>query len=386
MDNKKVEILFCGDLAPIGTNEKLLLDGIDLFSDVRSEIQKSDIVFVNLEAPLTNSNNKILKNGPCLKANPKVITNIKKAGFNLVGLANNHIMDYGKQGLTDTIQSCKQEDIDTIGAGNNLEEAQKIFYKTVDNVQIAIIAIAEHEFSIASKYSAGSAPLDIIDNYNQIKEAKSNADVVIVTLHGGNEYFQYPRPLLRKACKHFIDLGVDAVICHHIHTVGAYEEYQEKFISYGLGNFLFDSTEEKKNWDKGYMVRLSIDKSLENEISFEIIPYSQHIDYPGIKKLKGNDKELFLKELENINDTLKNNELWLKKWDDWCEKKSKSYIVSNYLPFKFRGIGVITRNINLSKILSLKNTIPSKLNYLECESHREVLVNILKNKIFYNEK
>ena len=376
----KIKLLFCGDLAPIGKNEKLMIEGTDLFNDIISDIKDADVSFVNLEAPITMNNRKILKNGPCLKSNPKTIESIKKSGLNLIGLANNHIMDYGEEGLNDTLYSCKIANIDTVGAGENLTASQKVYYKKLNNVTIAIIAIAEHEFSIAEEKKAGSAPLDMIENYNQIKEAKENADIVIVTLHGGNEYFQYPRPGLRKVCKHFIDLGVDAVICHHIHTVGAYEVYKDKFISYGLGNFLFDSTDNKVNWDKGYMVKLSIDIQLKTKIEYEIIPYSQQISNPGIKKLENNEKKSFLQELDNINKILQNNELWLKEWDMWCKEKSKSYIVNNYLPFKFRGIGLITRNINLSNILALKNTIPSKLNFIECESHKEVLVNVL-NKI-----
>lgn len=386
MENNIIEVLFCGDLAPIMRNEKLLLEGRDLFKDIKEDIEKANISFVNLEVPLTNSNNQITKNGPCLKANPNVINVIKKAGFNLIGLANNHIMDYGEAGLNDTIDCCIKENLDIVGAGKDVKESQKIFYKKIENLTIAIIAIAEHEFSIATHKNAGSAPLDTIDNYNQIKEAKDNADIVILTLHGGNEYFQYPRPRLRKVCKHFIDLGVDSVICHHIHTVGAYEVYKDKFISYGLGNFLFDSTDNKMNWDKGYMVKLFIDVELKNKITYEIIPYSQNIKNPGIKKLKGVDKNKFIKDLNHINTILQDEKLWLQQWDRWCEKKSKSYIVGHYLPFKFRGIGLISRSIDISKILSLQNTIPSKLNYLECESHREVMINILNKRIGKNEK
>jgi poly-gamma-glutamate synthesis protein (capsule biosynthesis protein) len=379
MDNKNIELLFCGDLAPIGRNEKLILDGVDLFEDVKSDIKKADLAFVNLEAPLTRSNHKIIKNGPCLKANPKTINAIKNAGFNLIGLANNHIMDYDEQGLIDTQNSCVKVGLDIVGAGKNLKESQAIYYKKIKKTTIAIIAIAEHEFSIADEDNAGCAPLDMIDNYNQIKEAKANADIVVLTLHGGNEYFQYPRPGLRKACKHFVDLGVDAVICHHIHTVGAYEEYKGKFISYGLGNFLFDSEVSNKNWDKGYMVKLDIDEN--NKINYEIIPYIQNIQISGIKKLKDNEKELFLKDLNTINTTLQDDKLWLEQWDELCKEKTKSYILGNYLPFRFRGIGVIAKLFDLSKLLSLKKIVPSKLNLLECESHREILVKILKDKI-----
>jgi hypothetical protein len=105
------------------------------------------------------------------------------------------------------------------------------------------------------------------------------------------------------------------------------------------------------------------------------------VNNPGLKKLEGDKKERFLDELHSINDVLKDNDLWLEKWREWCHDRSSSYIVSNYNPFKFRGVGIILRILNLTKILSIKNTIPVKLNFLECESHREVLIQSLKDKI-----
>lgn len=89
----------------------------------------------------------------------------------------------------------------------DLNSAQQSFVQEVKGVKVAIIAIVEHEFNQSENGGAGSAPIDPIDNYQQIKQAKEHADIVIVTLHGGNEYFLYPRPGLRKLCQHFIDLG-----------------------------------------------------------------------------------------------------------------------------------------------------------------------------------
>src|SRR5690606_40097485 len=109
---------------------------------------------------------------------------------------------------------------------SDIAKAQQPFIQDVKGVKIAIIALAEHEFNQSEDGGAGSAPIDPIENYQQIIQAKAQADVVIVTLHGGNEYFPYTRPGLRKICKHYIDLGADAVICHHLLVPGAYEYYE----------------------------------------------------------------------------------------------------------------------------------------------------------------
>lgn len=113
--------------------------------------------------------------------------------------------------------------------------------------------------STSPRRGPGSAPIDLVDNYQQITAAKKLADVVIVTIHGGNEYFPYPRPGLRKMCRHFIDLGVDAVICHHPHVPGAYEVYEGKPIYYSIGNLVFDQNLPKPGWEEGYFVELKFD-------------------------------------------------------------------------------------------------------------------------------
>ena len=167
------------------------------------------------------------------------------------GVSNNHILDYGTTGLADTIHACRSIGLSVTGAGMNLKQAQQPFVKDVGGIIVSIIALAEQEFNQAQTEMPGSAPLEPIENYKQIKEAREQSDVVIVTIHGGNEYFPYPRPGLRKICHFFIDLGVEAVICHHAHIPGAYEIYNDKPIIFSTGNFFFDSESRLKDWKWG---------------------------------------------------------------------------------------------------------------------------------------
>jgi len=152
------------------------------------------------------------------------------------------------------------------------------------NVKVAILAFAEREFSIAGTHSPGAAPLDVIENVRQIEEAKSLGHIVIITVHGGNEYFRYPRPGLRRVCRFYIDLGVHAVICHHPHVAGAFEIYKERPIFYSLGNLIFDHTKPPPGWNDGYAVKLTFAASNRRVqvISQEIIPYEQ--SFPAIVK------------------------------------------------------------------------------------------------------
>ena len=116
-----------------------------------------------------------------------------------------------------------------------------------------------------------------------------------MTLHGGNEYFPYPRPGLRKLCQHYIDLGVQAVVCHHPHVPGAYEYYNGKPIFYSLGNLIFDHENPPEDWNFGYMVKFEINKQKKVITNVEIIPYEQSVKLQGVKLLNGEKKDLYAK-------------------------------------------------------------------------------------------
>ena len=111
-----IKVLFAGDFAPCHKFEPLGIDlGCSLIDNEISKIaQDADISFVNLECPLTKSNSKKNKSGPSIKADPRCIDIIKN--FNLVGLANNHVLDYGERGLIETIKVCKDQNKNITGA------------------------------------------------------------------------------------------------------------------------------------------------------------------------------------------------------------------------------------------------------------------------------
>jgi hypothetical protein len=374
-----LSILFTGDFAPCRRFEKIVLAKKEtIFGDALPLIQNADISFVNLECPLTNSAKPIEKSGPAIKADPKCVEVLKD--FTIIGLANNHVMDFDTQGLEDTIEACESLDILTVGAGSNINEAQKFKIVERNGVKVAFIALAEHEFNQASEYKAGSAPIDAIDNYHQIMQAKKQADILIVTLHAGNEYFPYPRPKLRKLCHHYIDLGVEAVVCHHPHVPGAYEYYNGKPIFYSIGNFIFDNEKPPKEWDKGYMVRLDINKQHKSIENIELIPFEQSVQIAGIKLLRNEEKDNFLQQIESYKEILENKILYKEVWKEFVEKQANSYILRQYSPLLFRGLGFLGRNTSLSKIFVNNNNILAKLNILRCQSHHELLEAALELK------
>lgn len=374
-----LNVVFCGDFAPCRDFEKLILDKKEqVLGDALPLIQSADLSFVNLECPLTNHEQQINKSGPALKASPQCVDALMS--FSVVGLANNHSLDYGKKGLEDTISTCHEAGLPTVGAGVDINQAQLPYIQEVKGVKIAIIAVAEHEFNQSEGGGAGSAPIDPIENYQQIKKAKEEADIVIITLHGGNEYFPYPRPGLRKLCQYYIELGAEAVICHHPHVPGAYEYHKEKPIIYSLGNFIFDNSKPPQDWDLGYMAKLEVNAVKKQVVALELVPYKQAVEYGGIKLLQGSEKEALQKRVESYREKLESNGEWKKEWEKLVQNNTESYIVRQFFPISFRGLGLISRSLPLSKLLFNKRSSLHKINMLRCQSHQELLVAVLASK------
>lgn len=377
--SSSISILFAGDFAPCRGYESLVLrKGPEIFGNLQKNIAGADLSFLNLETPLCIKGEPIEKTGPNFNAHPDCIKAVKGAGFEVVGLANNHIMDFGKEGLEESILSCKSAGLTICGAGKNVAEAQQIPIIERRGLKIAYIAVAEHEFSIAGADRAGAAPLDPMDNTLQIESIRNQADLVFVSIHGGNEYFPLPRPGLRKLCRYYITRGADAVICHHPHVPGAYEIYKNKPIVYSLGNLIFDHPSPPEGWNEGYAVKLDYninDKKLSN---FKILPYTQSVVQGGLCRMSGTDETVFLKKMAAYNKILGDEDLYIKAWNDFCENKKNRLLMKHYLPVHFRGMRKLGKIINpeLFFIPTKKNRLV-KLNLIRCESHLELLQNVL---------
>ncbi len=382
MSSNTLKIFFAGDFSPVRKYEDIsLTQGKKIFGDLQKDIINADISFVNLETPLCHAKEKIKKTGPNLKARPECAKAIADAGFSIVGLANNHILDYGEKGLKETIGHCKNLGLITCGADNNLEEAKKPVVLERQGVKVGFIAVAEHEFSIAADNEAGAAPLDLINIIEQLEALRPDVDLLFITIHGGNEYFPYPRPGLRRICKFFIERGADGVVCHHAHIAGAYEIYKGKPIFYSLGNLIFDKGKAPKGWDEGYVVTLEYDIFTKSLSKYSLIPYVQKPEHGGVKKLSGEEKALFMEKIKSYNHILADDDAYAIKWSDFCDTSESKVLVNMFLPFKIRGLAKIIKYLGLSNIIPPRSNIPSRINLIRCESHRELLLEILNKRL-----
>lgn len=174
-----MKILFTGDLS-IQDRAKTYLKSPDniqkVFSDVKNIISDCSYAITNLESPITNQGRPIIKDVPILYNSGTAIDVIKYCGFNLVTLANNHLKDFGNEGVLNTVKLLQNNGIVYVGAGCNLEEVRKPLPLSLIGKKMAIVNVCENEFSIASESEAGSAPFDLVELYYNILGLKQYVD------------------------------------------------------------------------------------------------------------------------------------------------------------------------------------------------------------------
>lgn len=374
-----MKVLVAGDFVPQArVKTQIEIGDYSCLEEVKPIIQSVDYSIVNFESPVVlRKASSIIKSGPALNCTQKAMACIAQAGFNCVTLANNHFRDYGQVGVDDTIQACREYNIDYVGGGINLFEAEKILYKEINGKILSVINICENEWSVANDELGGSAPLDPIKNYYTIKEARCNSDYVLVIVHGGIERYQYPTQRMVDTYHFFIDAGADAVVNHHQHCFSGFETYNNCPIFYGLGNFCFDKNNPNDTqWSRGYFVIIDF---MEAKTTYEIVPYTQCLDTPSIVLHNESMKSQFTSEILYINRVISNKTDLHVMFESFLDQIGERRILS-LEPFKNKYIkamqarGCFPRFIKGKMLLNLCNSI-------RCESHKEVIQQLLQREI-----
>ncbi|MBE6280822.1 MAG: CapA family protein [Bacteroides sp.] len=359
-----MKVIIAGDFAPRARLAKQIENKRfgEIFPDKLVKIIKSaDYSLVNFESPVIEDGfEPIEKCGPSLGCSSNAVDAIKYAGFTAVTMANNHILDYGSNGLSKSVECCKNSGLDVVGVGNNLQDAEKILYVKKNEKILAVINCCEHEFSIATSTTSGANPLNPIRQYYSIQEARKNADYVLIIVHGGHEHYQLPSPRMQEIYRFFIDAGADVVVNHHQHCYSGYEIYNSKLIFYGLGNFCFDwEGAQDKKWTEGYFIMVDFNSIL----SFKIYPYCQYGIEANIKIL--NEDNLTI-EIEKLNNIIYDNKLLNLAMDSYLKESTKD-LKNIFSPIRNRYINYVWRKL-FPPFLSNKSRL-FILAHLQCESH-----------------
>ncbi len=264
------KILIAGDCVPTKTNQKLFIDGNikGLFGEeIINLFKESELSMINLEVSLTKNSTPALKRGQINTADPECCSALNLLGVDLCLLANNHVIDNGREGLESTISTLNKYNINYIGAGLNSYDSLRTFKTTINNKTIKIINISDNEFNDIREYGYGVHVYDPLETFDYIECCKKDADYLIIVFHGGIEHYRYPTPKLQKICRKMVDKGADLVTCQHSHCVGTYEEYKGKKIFYGQGNFIFDEDDEDM-----HKTAILLEIDVNNNFEINIIP------------------------------------------------------------------------------------------------------------------
>ena len=367
-----------GDISFVGKNAEQ--PNAEVFRNVSTILKAGDLVIGNLEGPLTRETSGL--EGKCnLRSHPGWSQYLKEAGFNLLSLANNHMTDFGEQGLFDTIESLKKNDIAFAGAGGNITEANAPVFLEIKGKRVAIIARSSVIVSSpvnATPQKAGVAFLDEQETIDTIRKCRSEADLVILILHWGLEEYEYPSPNQRMLAHNFISTGVDIILGHHPHVLEGMEYFNGGLCVYSLGNFLFNdfnwnfrnpTGEEKEMQVKllsGNRRGLILNLSCKGQLIHSVETHFTEIDPDSVVRMS-NDKRHH-KHFEILSRRLR-YPFYSKIWKfyslnmEWNLRLKKRFglrnLIKNFMKFRPHHIKELLKSLKKSSnIISQKSTNP----------------------------
>jgi poly-gamma-glutamate capsule biosynthesis protein CapA/YwtB (metallophosphatase superfamily) len=243
-EEPRVAIVAVGDVQlGRGVGRAIARHGPDYpFEHVRALIEDADLALFNLECALSEEGIPIQKRYS-FKAAPAAADGLARAGFDVAVLANNHSVDCGRWRLAETMEILRARGIVSVGAGTNAAEAAAPVMLERNGLRIAFLArtFILPDGVIYREDVPTVAVYDPEQIEEEVRAARREADVVIVSLHWGVEYARHPQESQRRIARRLIDAGATLVIGHHTHTPQPVERYRQGLIAYSLGNFIFDA-------------------------------------------------------------------------------------------------------------------------------------------------
>ncbi|MBE0664167.1 MAG: CapA family protein [Bacteroidales bacterium] len=354
--------------------------------DIIQLFNASDFNLLNLECPIVehDKGKKILKTGPHLKTGEEIFQHLSSINIHAVTLANNHILDFGVEGLKNTIERCRNRNILYVGAGLSIHEIEQPLIIEREGTRIGVINFCENEWSTLSSLNCGANSMDIIDNVKQIKKLREIVDLIIVIIHGGHEYYHLPSTRMVKQYRFYAENGADIIVGHHSHCIGGYEVHQGKPIIFSLGNFLFTSDSNFDQWYTGLLLSLVLENN--KLVHWELIPISQQRDSFSLHLLKGNQRQSILDTIENLKEIISDKESLAQEWEKYVLKNMDSYL-QTFSPSNILGnriINSLLRSLRLTRLFINPRQYKQILNRLRCESHYDLSKSIIEKYLIHD--
>ncbi len=263
IEKKEISILFVGDIMfDRSIRQFAEKKGNNfIFEKTRDLLSKNDLTVANLEGPITENKSKSINTNENQKEHfiftfdKSLASTMFENNIKLVNLGNNHILNFGENGLNQTKNYLEKSGIEYFGGMESGKE--KYIIKDISGIKIGFICFNQF----------GGSTSETIKN---IVEAKNKTDVLMVYAHWGKEYVKVPSDNIKNIAHSFIDNGANLIIGTHPHVVQDKEEYKGKTIYYSLGNFIFDQYFSKET-QNGMAVKVNVNLDNKN-LEFQEIP------------------------------------------------------------------------------------------------------------------
>lgn len=257
----------------------------------------SDCNIGNLECAITDSEEEIEDKQFHFRVPTSYTKCLKEIGFNLMSLANNHIMDYGETGLSSTMDALKSVGIKYIGAGNVIKEAEAPYKVEIGDRVYAVFSCSQVFPNGTWKAKYNKIGINTAHDINRIgdriKEVKNEVDKVIVFIHWGKELEEFANELQINTAHYLVDAGADLIVGAHSHTIQNIEYYKHTPIIYSLGNFIYGGTMRDT-----VVLDVKVDYSKNEEGDFVIRLWTGVANY--LKTIKDWSSEVIKEKYENI--------------------------------------------------------------------------------------
>jgi poly-gamma-glutamate synthesis protein (capsule biosynthesis protein) len=307
-NGKQITIAAVGDVMLAHWGEQTLREkGLDYpFSGTGDITSVADIFIGNLEAPITAGGVRDTSKKYTFRFNPELSGVFTRGGFTVFNLANNHMVDFGLEGVKNTIETLDSLDILHCGAGEDWKQARNEAEKEIKGLRFSFLgysATFPEEFWADAERGGTNFPYaEVIEK--DIPRAKKNSDFVVVSIHWGQELRETPKDYQVALAHKFIDLGADLVLGHHPHIVQGIEIYKGVPILYSLGNFTFASYSE--NAKESMIALITLNKREKKIKKIEIVPinvYNAVVEFNPVP-LSGNSKKAFFQKLSELSGVL----------------------------------------------------------------------------------
>ncbi|MFJ4667374.1 CapA family protein [Kitasatospora purpeofusca] len=260
-----ITVAFAGDVHFEGrTEERLSVQPPETaLGPISKSLAAADLSVLNLETAITDRGAPEAKTYT-FRTSPKALTALKDSGVDVVSLANNHAVDFGADGLADTLAAKASSPLPIVGFGRNSQEAYAPYVTTVRGVKVAVVAASQVEDLTNQKWRAGANKPGIASALDQtavvkaVEEAKKQAPVVLVYLHWGDEGKACPTPAQTAVAKKLATAGATAVVGTHAHTMVGSGMLGSTYIGYGFGNFLWYGTSNYANSNETGVTTLTL--------------------------------------------------------------------------------------------------------------------------------